>query len=137
VSAVTRRELLRKIYNDELILAYVEAMLWSSTDESDESGGYPLDENYELEDFTVEGLQRIVSDCEEFLAMPGVEAAIDEEAIDDEMVGHDLWLTRNGHGAGFWDRGYPKKIDKVLTDAAHSMGEQWPYVGDNGRLYIM
>ena len=20
------------------------------------------------------------------------------------QVGHDLWLTRNGHGAGFWDR---------------------------------
>lgn len=19
------------------------------------------------------------------------------------MAGHDLWLTRNGHGAGFWD----------------------------------
>ena len=21
------------------------------------------------------------------------------------QIGHDLWLTRNGHGAGFWDRG--------------------------------
>jgi hypothetical protein len=21
-----------------------------------------------------------------------------------EQIGHDFWLTRNGHGAGFWDR---------------------------------
>lgn len=133
----TKSELLSKIYGDDFMNAYVECMLWSSTDESDESGGVPLDENYELEDFTIEGLKQIISDCEEFLGMPGVEEAIDEEAIDDGQAGHDLWLTRNGYGAGFWDRGYPKHIHKVLIDAAHSMGEQWPYVGDNGRLYIM
>jgi len=22
----------------------------------------------------------------------------------EEQAGHDFWLTRNGHGAGFWDR---------------------------------
>jgi len=25
----------------------------------------------------------------------------------DEQIGHDLWLTRGGHGAGFWDRDLP------------------------------
>lgn len=25
---------------------------------------------------------------------------------DDERAGHDFWLTRAGHGAGFWDRRY-------------------------------
>jgi hypothetical protein len=23
------------------------------------------------------------------------------------QVGHDFWLSRNGHGTGFFDRGYP------------------------------
>ncbi len=25
----------------------------------------------------------------------------------DEQIGHDFWLTTNGHGSGFWDRGLP------------------------------
>lgn len=29
---------------------------------------------------------------------------IDLDKYDPTQVGHDLWLTRNHHGAGFWDR---------------------------------
>jgi len=29
---------------------------------------------------------------------------IDIRVYSPEQLGHDLWLTRNGHGAGFWDR---------------------------------
>jgi hypothetical protein len=25
--------------------------------------------------------------------------------FDEHSLGHDLWLTAAGHGAGFWDRG--------------------------------
>ena len=32
-----------------------------------------------------------------------------------EMIGHDFWLTSQGHGAGFWDRGLGDLGDK-LTD---------------------
>lgn len=37
------------------------------------------------------------------------------------QAGHDFWLTRNGHGAGFWDGGWPKHGD-VLTKAAKVYG---------------
>ncbi len=37
----------------------------------------------------------------------------------DEQIGHDLWLTRNGHGAGFWDRPYPN--GKELTDICRTL----------------
>lgn len=37
--------------------------------------------------------------------------------------GHDFALTRNGHGAGFWDRGYPDAIGQALTEAAQAYGE--------------
>jgi hypothetical protein len=36
--------------------------------------------------------------------------------------GHDLALTRNGHGTGYWDRGYGA-TGQVLTSAAHRLGE--------------
>jgi hypothetical protein len=135
--AKTKDELLSKVYNDFFRNAYVTAMLWSSTDESDEAGGEPLDENYGVEDFTVEGLQRIIRDCDQFLEMPGVNEAIYDTLADWEQAGHDFWLTRCGHGAGFWDGDWPEPQATLLTDAAHAMGEQWVYVGDNGMLYIM
>ena len=33
--------------------------------------------------------------------------------MDEEQIGHDFWLTRNGHGAGFWDRGLGEVGDKL------------------------
>lgn len=51
------------------------------------------------------------------------------------QVGYDFVLTRNGHGAGFWDRGLGEAGDR-LTAAAHSYGESGLYVGDDGRLHV-
>lgn len=55
-------------------------------------------------------------------------------------VGHDLWLTRNGHGAGFWDRklgsfgGYD--IGDCLSEACKMLGDCCLYEGDDGLLYL-
>lgn len=53
----------------------------------------------------------------------------------DEQIGHDLWLTRAGHGAGFWDRNLPNG-DKLteLCKLAEFHGEV--YVGDDDIVYI-
>jgi hypothetical protein len=51
------------------------------------------------------------------------------------QIGHDFWLTRNRHGAGFWDRGLGDLGDK-LTAAAHTYGESNLYVGDDGQVYV-
>jgi hypothetical protein len=38
--------------------------------------------------------------------------------------GHDFWLTRQGHGVGFWDRKeLGKELGQALTDAAHARRE--------------
>jgi hypothetical protein len=39
-----------------------------------------------------------------------------------ERAGHDLWLTRNRHGAGFWDGDWPTEYADELTAAAHDFG---------------
>jgi hypothetical protein len=39
-----------------------------------------------------------------------------------ECAGHDFWLTRNGHGAGYWDRGLGA-LGERLSDAARAYGE--------------
>ena len=33
-----------------------------------------------------------------------------------EAIGHDFWLTSQGHGAGFWDRGLGE-VGDTLTDS--------------------
>ena len=40
------------------------------------------------------------------------------------QAGHDFWLTRNHHGAGFWDRPelYGTHLADVLTRASHACG---------------
>lgn len=51
-----------------------------------------------------------------------------------DQLGHDLWLTRNHHGAGFWDRGLGDLGDK-LTEAAHAMGESYICLGDDEKVH--
>ena len=57
---------------------------------------------------------------------------IEHNAI--EQAGHDFWLTRNGHGAGFWDRSDDLYLgwDKFLAEVSKEHGEVWICLGDDG-----
>jgi len=114
-------------YIDQMTDAYLRAALWSSTDED----GDALDEEYKVSDIAPEAVRKAKHDVERFLRQAGPLLS----GIAPDSVGHDLWLTRNGHGTGFWDRGYGPKGDK-LTDIAHKFGEQYMYVGDDGKVYL-
>ena len=50
------------------------------------------------------------------------------------MTGHDFWLTRCGHGVGFWSRGLGRLGEK-LTHLAEQTGDVDLYVGDCGLVY--
>lgn len=91
---------------DKFTRAYIECALWSSTDNADDSGGEPLDRNYSWGDLDNETLAQMISDCRQFQA----DNRADLDACDLSLgrQGHDFWLNRNGHGAGFWDEGYRK-----------------------------
>lgn len=51
------------------------------------------------------------------------------------MVGHDFYMTRNGHGVGFWDRGLGE-LGTWLTGICKPFGEAYAYVGDDGSVYV-
>ena len=44
-----------------------------------------------------------------------------------EQAGHDFWLTRNGHGTGFWDSPeiYGEHNAKRFTKVSESFGEAY------------
>jgi hypothetical protein len=110
---------------DEMFNAYVETALWSSTADDDT----PLDRlDAEVADSALDKMRK---DVESF-ARENAELIAGEWS----QAGHDFWLTRNGHGAGFWETpDWPEREGKLLTDAAHAYGEVYLYVGDDGMIY--
>lgn len=107
--------------------AYVRAALWSTNDETTPSGGVPLDQNYGPEDIAPETAEKMRADCVDFYARFVFDS--------DDMAGHDFWLTRNGHGSGFWDGDWSEPEATRYTEAAKSFGEYSLYVGDDGRIW--
>ncbi len=51
---------------DDFTTAYIECALWSSTDESRDDGGDPMDQNYGPENLTIATLKEMISDCQAF-----------------------------------------------------------------------
>lgn len=121
------------MYTDTCVRQYLETALWSSTD--DDEDNTPLDAHYSVEDFSPEAIARATRDCVAFMSAWRSEIDTDDER-DPTDYAHDFWLTRNRHGAGFWDGDYPDELGKRLTDAAHQFGESEVYVGDDGQLYL-
>ena len=124
---------------NEFILGYVTCALWSSTGIEDDCEH--LDEKYDSDDLAPETRKAMEADCEKFIAEN--EAVLGDyaeiigshpEYTESEKAGHDFWLTRNGHGAGFWDRGIGETGD-TLTEASTGFGEVDLYAGDDGKLY--
>lgn len=123
---------------DAFYTAYVEAALWSSTYETEDREDNPMDDGeHEL---ATETRDQMLRDCGEWFAyceandLPACPDYDDSGYSDEEMSGHDFWLTRNRHGVGYWDRGLGDIGDK-LTEAAHTFGEVGLYVGDDGLIY--
>jgi hypothetical protein len=116
---------------DEFTIHYLIAAMWSTSDGSDETGGDPIDKTFDLCDFSEPALLAACRDCDAFREQAGELL----NNLDNEQAGHDFWLTREHHGAGFWDRGLGEVGDK-LTKIAYSFGEGDLYVGDDGLLHF-
>jgi hypothetical protein len=110
---------------DEFVESYLECSLWSSTDDD----GRPLDDNYGVDDIDRETRKTAETECADFWRRHGWAMARDVS-----RAGHDFWLTRNGHGAGFWDGQWNADGDR-LTSAAKVYGSVDLYVGDDGRIH--
>ena len=136
---------------DAFTQGYIDAALWSSTayGSPDEDRKDPPDADgnrrgtfdksfqdcgYSVHNLAPELLTRVIEDCAAFQTDHASD--LDADGCPDRAHGgHDFWLTRNRHGAGFWDGDYPAAIGRRLTDAAHAYGESDWYVGDDGLIY--
>lgn len=121
---------------DSFTRQYLETALWAELDHADESGGRPLDDNYTIEDFDPEFVAQAKRDCEDFQEAQAelLDKAYAEHDYNEENAGHDFWLTRNGHGAGFKDRGMGE-LGEALAKECRPYGGVDLYVGDDGKIY--
>lgn len=122
---------------DQFTRAYMVAALWSSSDEN----GEPLDNDRDETDIAPETAAEMRADCEAFIAANAADLECyarerpgNEQWTASDLAGHDFWLTRCGHGVGFWDRGLGE-LGERLSDAARAYGSVDLYVGDDGKVY--
>jgi|TARA_R110000744_G_scaffold178725_1_gene297720 hypothetical protein len=114
---------------DPFTSAYLECALWSSTDFAD---GEEVElDNYSFGDIADETITKIIQDCATFQEQNAADLKLQGEA---SQNGHDLWLTRNMHGVGYWDRN-TDDVGERLTTAAEAIGYMDLYIGDDGKIY--
>lgn len=106
--------------NDQFLTDYIACALGTSHD--DDAG-----------DLAPETLQAMRGDCAEFISQAGADLREYTQRTGC-TGGYDFWLTRNGHGVGFWDRDLDALGDR-LTAIAEQMGGRDLYAGDDGLIY--
>jgi hypothetical protein len=111
---------------------YLLTALWSSNDTDPNTGEDVSLDNYVFSDeckrilseFATEFFQKhyqLISDFSE------------EEKVDVATTGHKLWLSHNGHGAGFFD--YNGESAKKLQELSNTLKQFDLYIGDDGLVY--
>lgn len=132
----------------EMVSGYLSCAIWTATDEDGESLSQHVGNGPKLEargrggEFVISGdevaslldLGTIVEAVQECIGFcDGLDDDLSE--LDVGQAGHDFWLTRNGHGAGFWDRGLGD-VGERLSDAAKAWGSANIHVEHDGRWYM-
>lgn len=118
---------------DDFTQGYIEGMFFTIDEELKDCN---------LSTLSLQAWVQALQDCADFRVAYRDEL---EETIERyphysmNRAGTDYWLTRNRHGAGFWDRGL-EQLGTELTAAAHADGSLDLYRSDDdtgdGLLYF-
>lgn len=127
---IMRNSLRDAILADVFIRSYLETALWSSTmmpEDDDVSDLSYFSHGCDVDDCSLETVIGAKRDCDGFRESNDVD--LDATGDDCGRNGHNFWLSRNGHGAGFFDR--CDDVGTRLQDDARACGEVNLYhVGD-------
>ena len=102
---------------DTIQRAYIEAIYFTETGDN----GQPP-HNAELSALSK---AQAYLDSRQFYWAVTEDLGIEPDTLDWHQIGHDLWLTRNGHGTGFWDRPdvYGNERCMIFSAMAKAMGQ--------------
>ena len=110
---------------DNIVQSYLQTALWAEGGDGSELDSKSID------DIDQNSIQGSKQDVMNFLRQAESQASDELSTYNAESLGHNLWLSRNGHGAGFFDDNNDK-----LQNIARNMKGADIYVGDDGKVYI-
>ncbi len=127
---------------DLMLRGYLAAAEWTFCDVVDGEDVDTVPDD--CEGWHPSAIDKARADCEAFAAANAADLAAYAETrrirgdySADGCAGHDFWLTRCGHGTGFWDRGeVPADARDRLAKAARRFGNVDVYLGDDKFLYF-
>ena len=107
----------------EFAQGYVEALFFTNGDTGDADDEDKLN-RLGTARLTAKALHSIRATCAAFERTHAdlLTAAYEHPGYGPRDAGCDLWFTRQGHGAGYWDRGFPRPLSDALTEAAKTLG---------------
>jgi hypothetical protein len=111
----------KKNYLAGMVEGYLECAIWTEED----LDGTTFDE------ICVNAKLKAINECGTFLEV----IKYDTRKINAGQMGHDFWLTRNDHGAGFWDRGL-EEYGEMLSNVSKHFKPLTIYKGDNNLIFI-
>jgi hypothetical protein len=123
---------MRKLNKEIILNHYLFAALWTEE----------LDSSSDVEDFMPSSVNQARKDIDSFLEkakdflLPYIK---NFGATAEEQLGHDFWLSRNGHGSGFFDRnleGCDSDVCDKLQDIARSFPTKNVFVNESELLFI-
>ena len=120
---------------DIIVDSYLETAIWTEEDGNAELEGKTI------HDFSDNARNQAREEILWFLknstAMFGSSVFTD---VSYTSIGHDIWLSRNHHGAGFFDRGYEKEISDFLMYLSHELGDINIYIkefdNEDSKIYF-
>ena len=118
---------------DDFTSGYIQALYFTDSCDGYDPEAEENEGTFDVEDkLDVDTMMKIEEDCESFkiAAFHDLQRAYRFAWYCPRMAGQDFWLSRNGHGSGFFDRG-PEKVFDNLQDAARLVGSCETYRSDN------
>lgn len=138
------------VFNDDqrsdIVKNYLIAAVWTGENEDETEDP----DAWNINNIAEESVDQAVKDVDKMIATASLASFIVKDtgygrnvnASTTEMFGHDLYLTRNHEGAGFWDRQELKdinglKVGEILTEKTQEALKPTSLVkGDDGKLYF-
>ena len=116
---------------DVIVDGYLDALFFTEEGVHEDEYGNDTMEDKTLSDIDNDTKVEIEKEVEWFVNSAG---DVFEELSDDQ-IGHDFWLTRNGHGSGFFERINDSENLETIEELCNILGTVGTYVGDDGKIH--
>jgi hypothetical protein len=110
---------------------YLSTALWAEAEDGEEF-------TWRFANLAQETLRYAQADAQWFFNLAedkGIDLGTQEWAGKMTRIAYDFLLTRNGHGAGFWDGDWDEPLAGKFCEISEEIGQVDFYVGDDGLIY--